>query len=51
MVSVVTTGPKVREFKPGRKRWIFNGDKNPEHSFLRMRSKAVGHMSEYFMAY
>jgi hypothetical protein len=20
---------KVRGFKPGRKRWIFNGDKNP----------------------
>jgi hypothetical protein len=27
--SVLDTGPKVRGFKPGRRRWIFKGDKNP----------------------
>jgi hypothetical protein len=29
VVSVLTTGPRVRGFKPGRGRWIFKGDKNP----------------------
>ena len=42
VVSVLTTGPKVRGFDPGRGRWIFKGDKNPEHHFLRRGSKAVG---------
>jgi hypothetical protein len=28
MVSVFAIGPKVRRFKAGRERWIFNGDKN-----------------------
>jgi hypothetical protein len=28
-----------------RGRWIFKGDKNPEHHFLRRGSKAVGPMS------
>jgi hypothetical protein len=39
-----TNGPttKVRGFKPGRERWIFKGDKNPQHDFLRKGSKAVG---------
>jgi hypothetical protein len=27
VVSVLTTGPKVRGFDPGRGRWIFKGDK------------------------
>jgi hypothetical protein len=31
VVSVLATGPKVREFDPDRGRWIFKGDKNPEH--------------------
>jgi hypothetical protein len=35
VVSVLTTGPKVRGFDPDRGRWIFKGDKNPEHHFLR----------------
>jgi hypothetical protein len=39
VVSVLATGPKVRG------RWIFKGDKNPEHNFLRRGSKAVGPMS------
>jgi hypothetical protein len=43
VVSVLTTGPKVRGFNRGR--WIFKGDKNPEHHFLRRGSKAVGPMS------
>jgi hypothetical protein len=27
-----------------RGRWIFKGDKNPQHTFLRRGSKAVGPM-------
>jgi hypothetical protein len=45
VVSVLATGPKVRGFDPDRWRWIFKGDKNPEHHFLRRGSKAVGPMS------
>jgi hypothetical protein len=29
VVIMLSTGPKVRAFKPGQGRWIFNGDKNP----------------------
>jgi hypothetical protein len=29
VVSVLTTGPKVRGFDPDRGRWIFKDDKNP----------------------
>jgi hypothetical protein len=43
--SVLATGPKVRGFDPDRGRWIFKGDKNPEHHFLRRGSKDVGPMS------
>jgi hypothetical protein len=39
---VLAIVPKVREFIPGRARWIFKGDKNPQHAFLRGESKAVG---------
>jgi hypothetical protein len=42
VVSVLATGPKVRGIDPDRGRWIFKGDKNPEHHFLRRGSKAVG---------
>jgi hypothetical protein len=28
IVIVLAIGPKVRELKPGRKRWIFKADKN-----------------------
>jgi hypothetical protein len=45
MVIVLATGPKVRELKPGRRKWIFKGDKNRQHDFLRRGSKAVGPMS------
>jgi hypothetical protein len=45
VVSVLATGPKVRGFDPDRGRWIFKGDKNPEHNFLRRGSKAVSPMS------
>jgi hypothetical protein len=44
VVSVLATGPKIRGFDPDRGRWIFKGDKNPEHYFLRRGSKAVGHV-------
>jgi hypothetical protein len=45
VVSVLVIGPKVRGFKPGREQWIFKGDKNLQHDFLRRGSKAVGTMS------
>ena len=41
VVSELASGPKVRGFDPDRGRWIFKGDKNPEHHFLRRGSKAV----------
>jgi hypothetical protein len=41
MVIVLVIGPKVRVFKPGRGRWIFNGDKNPYYDFLRGEIKAL----------
>jgi hypothetical protein len=44
VVSVIATGPKVRGFNLDRGRWIFKGDKNPEHNFLRRGSKAVRHV-------
>jgi hypothetical protein len=40
VVSVLATGPKVRGFDPDRGRWIFKGDKNPYHNFLRKPSVA-----------
>jgi hypothetical protein len=45
MVSVLAIGPTVRGFKPGRERWIFKGNKSPQHDFLCRGSKAVGSMS------
>jgi hypothetical protein len=39
VVSVLATGPKVRGFDPDRGRWIFKGDKNLEHHFLRRGSR------------
>jgi hypothetical protein len=45
VVNVLTIGPKVRGFKPGRGRWTFKGDTNHQHAFLRRGSKAVGPMS------
>jgi hypothetical protein len=35
VVIVFAIGPKVRGYKPGRGRWIFKGDKNLQHAFLR----------------
>jgi hypothetical protein len=29
VVIVLAIAPKLRGFKPGRRRWIFNGDKSP----------------------
>jgi hypothetical protein len=31
VVSVLAIVPKVRGFKPGRRRWIFKGDTNSQH--------------------
>jgi hypothetical protein len=38
---MLTPGPNVRVFKPSLKRYIFKGDKNPEHYFLQRERKAV----------
>jgi hypothetical protein len=45
VVSVLALGSKVRGFKPDRGRWSYNGDKSPQHAFLRGGIKAVGSMS------
>jgi hypothetical protein len=45
VVSVLSTEPKVRRFKPSRGDGIFNGDKIPQHTFLWMGSKARVPMS------
>ena len=42
---VLAFSTQVRGFKPGPKRRIFWGRKNPQHAFLRRGSKAVGPMS------
>jgi hypothetical protein len=34
VVSVLATGPKGCSFKTRPRRWIFKGDKNPQHTFL-----------------
>jgi hypothetical protein len=45
VVSVLATGPKGRVFKLSRGDGFFKGDENPQHTFLRMGSKAGGPMS------
>jgi hypothetical protein len=42
---VLATGPKIRGFKPGRRRWILRTIKHPYHDFLWRGSKDVGPMS------
>ena len=44
--SVLAFGTQVRGFKPNQNRWIFQGEKNPQHAFLRRGSKAVCPMSQ-----
>jgi hypothetical protein len=39
VVSELATGPKSR-VQTRLRQWIFKGDKNPQHTFLRMGSKA-----------
>jgi hypothetical protein len=34
VVSVLATGPKDCGFKTRPRRWIFKGNKNPQHTFL-----------------
>ena len=43
--SVLAFGTQVGGFKPDRSRWIFQGEKNPQHAFLRRGTKAVCPMS------
>jgi hypothetical protein len=45
VIIVLFIVPKVRGFKPGRGRWIFNGDNISKHDLLRRGTKAVGDMS------
>jgi hypothetical protein len=33
-------------FKPGRSRRIFQGEKNPQHAFLRRGSKSLSHVAD-----
>jgi hypothetical protein len=44
-VSVLVTGPKDWRVQTRPGRWIFKGDKNQQHTFLWMESKAGGPMS------
>jgi hypothetical protein len=46
VVSMFATGPKGRGFEPGQGDGFFKSDKNPQHTFLRMGSKAGGPMSK-----
>ena len=39
--SVLSFDTQVRGFNPGRSRRVFQGEKNPQHAFLRKVSKAV----------
>jgi hypothetical protein len=41
MVNMLAIVPKVHGFKPGQGQWIFKGDKNPQHTFLRRGRKFV----------
>jgi hypothetical protein len=43
---MLATGPKVRGFDSDRGRWIFKGDKNPEHNFLRYHVVDLRHVKE-----
>jgi hypothetical protein len=43
--SVLSFRTKVRGFKPGQSSRNFQGEKNPQHAFLRKGSKDVGPMS------
>jgi hypothetical protein len=42
VVSMLAIGTKVHGLKPGRGRWIFNGDKEQQGSFLRRGIKLSG---------
>jgi hypothetical protein len=48
MVRVLAIKPKVRGFTP--RRWIFKGDKNPQHAFLQRGSDVGGPTSWDFTA-
>jgi hypothetical protein len=45
VVSVLATGTKGCGFVLGQEDGFLKGDKNPQHTFLRMGSKAGGPMS------
>jgi hypothetical protein len=44
MASALASVLEVRGLNPGRGRWNFKGDTNPQRVFLCMGSKAVGPM-------
>jgi hypothetical protein len=45
VVGVLAIGHKLRWFNPGRRRWIFKGDKNLQRDLFWRESKAVSAMS------
>jgi hypothetical protein len=45
VVSVLATELKSLRVQTRPRRWIFKGDKNPQHTFLRIGNKAGGLMS------
>jgi hypothetical protein len=45
VASVLATGPKGRGLEPGQGDGFFKGDKNPQHTLLRLESKAGGPVS------
>jgi hypothetical protein len=47
---MLAIGPKVHRFKPGRRWWLFKGNKNLHHTFLQRESETVGPMLQDFTA-
>jgi hypothetical protein len=50
VLCVTTYKSDVARHEPGRGRWIFKDDKNPQHDFFRRESKTIGTMPKYFTA-
>jgi hypothetical protein len=46
VVSMLASGTRVRGFKPGRSRWIFQDFKIPQRAFLRRGSERICPLSQ-----
>jgi hypothetical protein len=46
VVIVLVTGPNVCGFKPGKRRWIFKGDKSPNTTYFGGKVKPPVHCSK-----